>query len=105
MENYGARACFLTMAFESDPALARQKLQLRLQRPTITGEVSFMLAVTKFFVPGFALSGAKPIPFRTHDLRLAAAEFKAEADLWLSPEMRLLADAPSLDDYIYDGQV
>ena len=29
-----------------------------------------MLAVTKFFVPGFAMSGVTPIPFTTSDLLL-----------------------------------
>ena len=31
------------------------------------------------------------------------AEFHADADLWLSPEMRLLADVPGIEDFVYDG--
>lgn len=64
-----------------------------------------MLAVAKFFVPGLALSGAKPIPFQSFDLRLEEAEHKAEGDMWLCPETRLLADALDLDTFVYDGQV
>lgn len=105
VNDYRARASFLIMEFETDPRLTKRKLRLRFQRPTITAETSFMLAVTKFFVPAFALSGAKPIPFRSQDVRLATQEHLAEEDLWLSPEMRLLADAPCVDDYVYNGQV
>ena len=64
-----------------------------------------MLAVTKFFVPGLALSGAKPIPFQSLDMRLEGAEHAAEEDLWLCPETRLLADAIDQDSFVYDGQV
>lgn len=44
--------------------------QVRLQRPTVSAEMSFMLAVTSFFVPGFALGGITPAPFTTYDLLL-----------------------------------
>ena len=43
---------------------------MRLQRPTVSAEMSFMLAVTKFFVPGFALGGITPTPFQSYDLLL-----------------------------------
>ena len=36
-------------------------------------------------------------------LVLAAPVTAAEGDLFLSPQCRLLADAPACDDYIYDG--
>ena len=65
-----SRASFLTLSFDNDPALAQQAIRLRLQRPTVTAEMGFMLAVTKFFVPGFALSGAHPIPFHSDDMLL-----------------------------------
>ena len=29
---------------------------------------------------------------------------KADRDLWLSPEARLLADLPGVEDFVYDGQ-
>lgn len=30
--------------------------------------------------------------------------YKADRDLWLSPESRLLADSPGTEDFVYDGQ-
>ena len=105
MNSYKAYASFLIMEFSSNPVLASQKLQIRLQRPTITAEISFMLSVTKFFVPGFVLSGAQPIPFQSLDLQLGPEAYKAEDDLWLCPETRLLADSHGASSYTYDGQV
>lgn len=105
VNSYKACASFLIMEFQSNPVLASQKLQVRLQRPTITAEISFMLAVTKFFVPTFALSGAQPIPFQSLDLLLGEETFKAEDDLWLCPETRLLADSIGTQTFTYDGQV
>ena len=34
----------------------------------------------------------------------AGSPYKADRDLWLSPEARLLADAPGVEDFVYDGQ-
>ena len=34
----------------------------------------------------------------------AEHEYKAEADLWLCPQTRLLADSPDATDFVYDGQ-
>ena len=47
--------------------------QVRLQRPTVSAEMSFLLDVVTFFVPNLALDGAKTAPFRTHDLLLTGA--------------------------------
>lgn len=35
---------------------------------------------------------------------IAGTPFKADRDLWLSPESRLLADSPGTEDFVYDGQ-
>ncbi len=35
---------------------------------------------------------------------VAGTPFKADRDLWLSPEARLLADSPGVQDFVYDGQ-
>lgn len=43
---------------------------MRLQRPTVSAEMSFMLAVAKFFIPGFALGGITPTPFQSYDILL-----------------------------------
>lgn len=57
---------FLWQAFASFDV----QIQVRLQRPTVVAEVGFMLSVTKFFVPGFAMSGITPTPFESTDLVL-----------------------------------
>ena len=36
----------------------------------MVAEVGFMLSVTKFFVPGFAMSGVTPTPFESNDVVL-----------------------------------
>lgn len=105
INSYKSCASFLTMEFRNNPVLASQRLKIRLQRPTVTAEVSFMLSVTKFFVPDFALNGAKPISFQSLDLRLGPETYKAEEDLWLCPETRLLADSVDAKVFTYDGQV
>ena len=46
------------------------QIQLRLQRPTVVAEIGFMLAVTKFFVPGVTMSGVTPTPFESNDVVL-----------------------------------
>ena len=46
---------FLTLQFDQQPLLRR--LALRMQRPTVFAEVGFILAVAKFALPDFALSG------------------------------------------------
>jgi len=50
---------------------------------------------------GSAARGAQGVSARP--LRPAGPVHTAEGDLWLSPETRLLADAPGCDDYEYDG--
>ncbi|KAK9819963.1 hypothetical protein WJX72_004515 [[Myrmecia] bisecta] len=95
---------FLMLEYHAEPGMTQQKLKMRLQRPTVVAEVGFMLAVTKFVVPKVALSGITPIPFQTHDLLLKESVCEARGDFYLSPESRLLADAPDLEDYVYDGK-
>ena len=45
-------------------------VQIRLQRPTISAEMSFLLAVMKFYIPDFAIASVTPIPFQTQDVLL-----------------------------------
>ena len=37
-------------------------------------------------------------------LGYVGSPYKADRDLWLSPEARLLADLPGVEDFVYDGQ-
>ena len=46
-------------------------MQVRLQRPTISAEMSFLLAVMKFYIPDFAIASVTPIPFQTQDVLLS----------------------------------
>ena len=46
------------------------QIQVRLQRPTVVAEIGFMLSVTKFFVPGVAMSGITPTAFESNDVVL-----------------------------------
>ncbi len=58
------------------------QIQVRLQRPTVVAEVGFMLSVTKFFVPGFAMSGLSPTPFESNDVVLQG-NFPHSLSIWL----------------------
>jgi hypothetical protein len=44
-----------------------------------------------------------PRPFKTRELHLGPEPHTAAAHLWLSPEYRLVADAPGTDEFVYDG--
>lgn len=46
---------FCTLDYTRDPGASR--LAVRLQRPTVVAELSFILAVAKFAYPSFAVSG------------------------------------------------
>ena len=81
------------------------QIQLRLQKPTVVAEVGFMLAVTKFFVPGFTMSGNTPTPFESNDIVLEG-ELATSADLscqqlWFTFETAL-NHAPS---FMHEGTV
>ena len=54
----------------SSKAVLCVQVQVRLQRPTVVAEIGFMLSVTKFFVPGVAMSGVTPTPFESNDVTL-----------------------------------
>lgn len=45
-------------------------VQVRLQKPTISAEMSFLLAVVKFYLPYFAIGSITPVPFQTQDILL-----------------------------------
>ena len=49
-------------------------VQVRLQRPTISAEMSFLLAVMKFYIPDFAIASVTPIPFQTQDVLLSGQQ-------------------------------
>ncbi len=49
-------------------------VQVRLQKPTISAEMSFLLAVVKFYLPDFAIGSITPVPFQTQDILLTGEE-------------------------------
>ena len=46
---------------------------MRLQQPTVSAEMSFLLAVLKFYVPAAAVSASTPIPWASEDVLLTGA--------------------------------
>ena len=56
-------------------------MQVRLQRPTISAEISFLLAVMKFYLTDFAIASVTPIPFQTQDVLLTGKQLFWSADM------------------------
>jgi hypothetical protein len=84
-----------------EPAAA---LQVRLQRPTLVLDVGFIMKVLHFVAPQAGLQGPVPRPYTTHEVHLGPEPYLAPDHLWLSPEYRIIADAPGLKDAVFDGQ-
>ena len=57
-------------------------MQIRLQRPTISAEMSFLLAVMKFYIPDFAIASVTPIPFQTQDVLLTGRPCNSIFGFW-----------------------
>ncbi|GLI59137.1 hypothetical protein VaNZ11_000962, partial [Volvox africanus] len=74
-----------------------QALKLRLQRPTLVLDFELLLQIVNFVAPSPVLKGSGPRPYETRDifLPLHTTYYATGKDLWLSPEVRLLADAPA----------
>lgn len=51
----------------------------------------------------FRFQGPVPIPYSSPEIYLTAAPFIATTDVWLSPEFRMIADAPGVSHFAYDG--
>jgi len=84
-----------------EPAAA---LQVRLQRPTLVLDVGFIMKVLHFVAPSAGLQGPVPRPYATHEVHLGPEAYLAPDHLWLSPEYRIIADAPGLQEAVYDGR-
>lgn len=79
-------------------------LQVRLQRPTLVLDVGFIMKVLHFVAPTAGLQGPVPRPFETREVHLGPQPYLAPDHLWLSPEYRIIADAPHLQgEAVYDG--
>lgn len=78
-------------------------LQVRLQRPTLVLDVGFIMKVLHFVAPTAGLQGPVPRPYETREIHLGPEPYLAADHLWLSPEYRIIADAPGLSEAVYDG--
>eukprot|EP00878_Enallax_costatus_P018255 GHUV01019211.1.p1 GENE.GHUV01019211.1~~GHUV01019211.1.p1 ORF type:complete len:760 (+),score=304.75 GHUV01019211.1:378-2657(+) len=78
-------------------------LQVRLQRPTLVLDVGFIMKVLHFVAPTAGLQGPVPRPYETREVHLGPEPYTASDHLWLSPEYRIIADAPGLKEAVYDG--
>jgi hypothetical protein len=72
--------------------MASQSLAIKLQKPTFVVELSFLLGVTRFFVPTFDFANNSPLPYRTCDILLTGAHAAVRA------VMHILALRPGLRD-------
>ena len=79
-------------------------LEVRLQRPTLVVDIGFILKVLQFVVPTMGETGPSPRPYETREVHLGAKPYLAPDHLWLSPEYRIIADAPGVEEFVYDGR-
>ncbi len=101
----------LTLEYRSvrpvDGSPPAQAIRMRLQRPTLVLDFGLLLRLLNFVAPSPLLRGTVPRPYDTRDIVLppTTAPYKPpEKDVWLSPEVRLLADAPGGPSLqTYDG--
>lgn len=87
----------------ASPGMTAQTLGITLQKPLFVAELGFLLNVTQFVVPNFSFVKSTPLPFVSMDILLTDEPYKAERDIWLSPSVRLLADAPGTSTFEFDG--
>eukprot|EP00798_Chlamydomonas_sp_ICE-L_P025166 gene25166-10797_t len=101
-----------------DPALT-QALRMRMQKPTMVVDLRFFMTVLNFVAPQpmlqgavlrkfssrelFLGPGAVPREFSSRELFLGPEPYQMDEDLWLSPEFRVLADAPGTSHFLLDG--
>lgn len=103
------RFFFVCLQWHASAGLVAQTLCITLQKPLLVAELGFLLSVTKFVIPNFAFIQSTPLPFASMDVVLSGngldrEPYKAAGDLWLSPSVRLLADAPGdTTSFEYDG--
>lgn len=104
----GLLPSLLTLQYRAVNSIGPQPaaaLQVRLQRPTLVLDVGFIMKVLHFVAPQAGLQGPVPRPYATHEVHLQSAEpYLAPDHLWLSPEYRIVADAPGLREAVYDGR-
>eukprot|EP00210_Caulerpa_lentillifera_P006209 g5933.t1 len=80
-----------------------QEFKIDLQKPLACLEPDFLLSLLNFFFPEWNTGTTNLKGFCTHDIHLTDTVFVAQRDLFLSPEVRLLADRPGVDTFVYDG--
>ena len=71
------------LQWSASPGLVNQALAITLQKPLLVAELSFLLALTKWVVPGFSFGNNSPIAYATHDILLSG---QWPGTLWESPD-------------------
>ncbi|MEW5298732.1 MAG: hypothetical protein WDW36_001820 [Sanguina aurantia] len=84
-------------------AAGAQCVRMRLQQLTLVLDAAFLMTLLNFVAPMPMLQGPVPIPYSSPEIYLTALPFAATSDAWLSPEFRLIADAPCVARFQYDG--
>ena len=82
---------------------SRRDLDIVLQKPRVALELGFIIDLAAFFWDGFSYSKSEPLPFESADMLLSGATLCLSEDVWLSPAVRLLADAQPGSTYSVDG--
>jgi len=89
-----------------------QSSVVRIQHPRVLVVPDFLIAVAEIFVPSLGtiigreeLMDPKNDPICKNDnIILQSAVYRQEEEvIMLSPSRQLIADAPGVDDYLYDG--
>lgn len=92
--------------------LSSQLFVIRVQQPRVLVVLDFLIAVCEFLVPGLgAITGREelmdprndPIGKKNGVVLLDPLYKQREDVVHLSANSRLIADAPAVDDYTYDG--
>ncbi|XP_074383059.1 uncharacterized protein LOC141724723 isoform X2 [Apium graveolens] len=92
--------------------LSSQLFVIRVQQPRVLVVLDFLIAVCEFLVPGLgAITGREelmdprndPISKKNGIVLLDPLYKQREDVVHLSANSRLIADAPAVDDYTYDG--
>lgn len=87
----GQRASLIMLNYCSGPN--GKSLDVILQKPLVVLELGFLSDLTAFFVPQFSFAKSKILPFISGDITFTDDELSLSSDIWLSPAIRLLADA------------
>ena len=91
----------LSLGYMTD--FSGRTLDVVLQKPHVALDLGFITDIIDFWYDGFSYSKSEPLPFESRDMLLSATTLVLEKDVWLSPVVRLLADAVPGSTYRVNG--